>query len=117
MTTNRRDFIVGTGAALAAAHLPVSAAEANNDAAAEKLLAELAEELMLDYPESATALGVDNGQRAKLKAQLTDRSAAGQEAIAKRVAKRIARLKSIDTSKLGEARRIDVDVMRTAHEF
>jgi uncharacterized protein (DUF885 family) len=117
MTTSRRDFIVGAGAAIAAANLPARAAGTSNDAAAEKVLAELAEELLVDYPENATALGIDNGARAGLKSRLTDRSAAGQAAIAKRVAKRLERLKAIDTSTLGDAARIDVDVMRTAHEF
>ena len=51
------------------------------------------------------------------RARLSDRSAAGQQAIAQRVAKRLERLKAIDTARLGEAARIDVDVMRTAHEF
>jgi uncharacterized protein (DUF885 family) len=117
MTTSRRDFIVGAGAAIAAANLPARAAGNSNDTAVEKVLADLAEELMVDYPENATALGVDKGARAALKSKLTDRSAAGQQAIAKRVAKRLARLKAIDTSTLGDATRIDVDVMRTAHEF
>jgi uncharacterized protein (DUF885 family) len=116
MATSRRDFIVGTGAALAAANLPAHAA-GSGDAAAGQLLAEFAEELMVDYPESATGLGIDTGRRVDLKAKLSDRSAAGQAAIARRVAQRLGRLKSIDTSSLGEAVRIDVDVMRTAHEF
>src|SRR5690606_39031890 len=61
--------------------------------------------------------GIDRGERAALKAKLTDRSARGQERIAQRVAKRLERLKAIDTSGLGEGTLIDVDVMRTAHEF
>ena len=93
MTTSRRDFIVGTGAAIAVANLPARAARADDDAAAQKLLAEFAEELLVDYPESATSLGIDKGQRAALKARLSDRSAAGQEAIARRVAKRLERMK------------------------
>lgn len=116
MTTSRRDFIVGTGAAIALANLPVHGAD-KADAVAEQLLAELAEELLVDYPENATGLGIDTGRRAGLKAKLTDRSAAGQQAIARRAAKRLARLKAIDASALGEATRINVDVMRTAHEF
>jgi uncharacterized protein (DUF885 family) len=116
MTTNRRDFIVGTGAALALANLPVRAA-GDGDAAAEKLLAEFAEELLVDYPESASSLGIDKDKRYGLKSKLSDRSAAGQQAIAKRVEKRLQRLKVLDTSKLSEAARIDVDVARTAHEF
>ena len=77
MTTSRRDFIVGTGAAIALANLPARAA-GDADAAAEKLLAEIAEELLVDYPETATSLGIDKGKRAALKSKLSDRSAAGQ---------------------------------------
>ena len=51
MTTSRREFIAGTGAAIALAHLPARAAE-DADAAAQKLLAEFAEEMMVDYPAS-----------------------------------------------------------------
>jgi uncharacterized protein (DUF885 family) len=116
MTTNRRDFIVGTGAALALANLPVRAA-GDADGAAEKLLAEFAEELLVDYPETASSLGIDKDKRYGLKSKLTDRSAAGQQAIAKRVEKRLQRLKALDVSQLSEAARIDVDVARTAHEF
>jgi uncharacterized protein (DUF885 family) len=120
MTASRRDFLVGTGAALALANLPASVranAASSADQAAEALLAELAEELMVDYPESATGLGIDSGPRAPLKSKLTDRSAEGQRAIAQRVAKRLQRLKAIDTSTLSDATRVDVDVMRTSHEF
>ena len=67
MSTTRRDFVIGTGATLAAARLGQAASPADKDAAAEKLLAEFAEELMVDYPESATQLGIDNGARAALK--------------------------------------------------
>jgi uncharacterized protein (DUF885 family) len=117
MTTTRRDFIVGTGAAIAVANLPVQAAGAGDKKAIDKLLAQFAEELLAEYPESATGLGIDNDQRAQLKSRLADRSAAGQQAIARRVAQRLEKLKAIDPFGLDEATRIDVDVMRTAHEF
>jgi len=113
----RRDFVIVSGAALAVSNLPAGSAIPSGDKAAETLLAAVTEELLVDYPESATQLGIDNGARAALKSKLGDRSAAGQKAIAKRVAQRIDRLKSIDTSRLGNAARIDVDVVRTAHEF
>ena len=116
MSTTRREFVIGTGAALAAANLTTNAAT-NKDAVTEKLLAELAEELMVDYPESAALLGIDNGPRAALKSKLTDRSAAGQKVIAQRAAKRLAKLSAIDLTTLSAATRIDVDVMRVAHEF
>jgi uncharacterized protein (DUF885 family) len=119
MTASRREFIVGTSAALALANLPAGAqaSQSGPDQATESLLAELAEELLVDYPESATGLGIDTGARAPLKAKLTDRSAEGQRAIAQRIAKRLQRLKAIDTSKLSDTTRVDVDVMRTSHEF
>jgi uncharacterized protein (DUF885 family) len=117
MSTTRRDFVIGTGATLAAANLNAQAATPNKDAATEKLLIGMTEELLVDYPESATQLGIDNGARAALKSKLADRSAAGQKTIAQRVAQRLDRLKSVDLSALGNAARIDVDVMRTAHEF
>jgi uncharacterized protein (DUF885 family) len=77
----------------------------------------MAEELLIDYPETATSLGVDTGARAGLKSKLANRSAQGQKAVAQRVAARLARLKAMDTGGLNDDTRIDVDVMRTAHEF
>ncbi|MEO8016655.1 MAG: DUF885 family protein [Pseudomonadota bacterium] len=117
MSTNRREFVIATGAALAVTPLSAFPAAKDTRVAAEKLLAEFTEELLVDYPESATLLGIDNGARSALKSKLSDRSAAGQKTIGQRVARRIERLKAIDTATLDEAARIDVDVMRTAHEF
>jgi len=114
MSTTRRTFVVCSGAALAATRIPAYAAAAVDDAGT--LLAEMTEELLIDYPESATMLGIDTGSRAALKSRLTDRSAAGQQAIAERVARRHERLAAIDPAALGDAR-VDVDVLRTAHEF
>ena len=95
MTTSRRDFVIGSTAALAATHMSTAATNAPRspaDEAAEQLLAGIAAELLADYPENATALGIDSGARAALKAKLTDRSAAGQKAIAQRSAARLERL-------------------------
>jgi uncharacterized protein (DUF885 family) len=78
MITNRREFIVGAGATVAALHLPAGAAPADGDAAVQTLLSEFVEELLIDYPETATGLGIDNGARAALKAMLSDRSARGR---------------------------------------
>jgi uncharacterized protein (DUF885 family) len=121
MTTTRRDFVVAAGAALAASNLPgcarEEAAQESADKAARRMLEGFAEELMADYPENATALGIDKDTRAALKSKLSDRSAAGQERIAARVAKRLEAMRQLNTSALDQATRIDVDVMRTAHEF
>ncbi len=108
---NRRDFIVGTGLAFAFTDVPAA------DADTETLLAGMAEELLEEYPENATGLGIDQGRRSSLKSKLTDRSAEGQHAIAERARERLKRLQAIDVAKLSDATRINVDVMRTAHEF
>jgi len=115
MTTTRRDFVIASSAALAATRL--HGAPSGTDAATEAVLAGIAEEILIDYPESATSLGIDTGTRSELKSKLSDRSAAGQRMIAERVARRLDRLKTIDPDALGSAARIDVDVIRTAHEF
>jgi uncharacterized protein (DUF885 family) len=118
MPTTRRDFVLATGATLAATQLNAAATQDSaRNSAAEKLLAEIADDLLIDYPENATAFGVDNGARAALKAKLSDRSAAGQKRIAERVAARLRTLAAIDPAALTPATRIDVDVVRTAHEF
>ena len=51
-----------------------------------------------------------------LKSRLADRSGAGQQALARRAAERLARLRAIDPAPLSPAARIDLDVVRTAHE-
>jgi uncharacterized protein (DUF885 family) len=117
MTTTRRDFVIASGLTLAASQIPVKAADSTGDPEAERLLAEIAEELLADYPESAASLGIDKDERKVLKSRLSDRSPAGQEKIAGRARSRLDRLKTIDSAKLGPAARIDVDVVRTAHEF
>ena len=102
---------------VAGAALTLPAVAGTGDADTEKLLAAMAEELLADYPENATTLGIDRDRRADLKSRLTDRSPDGQKAIAHRARARLERLKALDLAKLGDATRINVDVVRTAHEF
>ncbi len=121
MTANRREFIIGASATIAVASL-ASPARAkgismSKGSMSEQELAEFAEQLLTEYPENATSFGLDHGPRAALKSKLTDRSVAGQETIARHIGQRLERLKAIDVSNLSEAARIDIDVMRTAHEF
>ena len=84
MSTNRRDFIAGSAGIIATLANLHARAAGSADAAVERLLAGIAEELLADYPENATGLGIDTGARAPLKSRLTDRSAAGQAAVARR---------------------------------
>ena len=67
MTTSRRDFIVGTGAAIALTNLPARAS-GDADGAAEKVLAEIAEEMLVDYPETASSLGIDKASAQRSRA-------------------------------------------------
>ena len=62
-TTSRRDFLIASGATLALSTLPADAAQ-TSDAKAEAALADMAEQMLADYPESATSLGIDKDARA-----------------------------------------------------
>lgn len=116
MTANRREFIAASAALLAMSSKLAACAKRAELTDVQALLAEIAEEMLADYPENATSLGIDTGARAGLKARLTDRSAAGQKAIAERVAARLARMAEVDVESLDEATRLDFEVVRTAHE-
>jgi len=111
---DRRDFLLGAGALALAAPLPALAFQDSSAQGGD--FADIAEALLVDYPENASALGLDTGARAALKSSLTDRSPEGQRTIAGRVAERLARLRAIDSSSLSPEARITLDVVRTAHE-
>ncbi len=114
-TISRRDLMLASGAALA---LPACATRpASAPADVRALLDGMAEALLADYPENATALGLDKDARSPLKARLTDRSAAGQRLLAANASARLARLAAIDAASLDPATRIDLEVVRTAHEL
>ena len=114
---NRREAI----AALAsAAGVPLSygcTRDASMDPEAEALalVDRVAENLLRLGPESATSLGIDTGERAALRSQLTDRSADGQRRIASQVREDLERVRAIDTSPLTHATRTTVEVVRSAY--
>ena len=85
------------------------------EAEARALLDELAENLLRLLPESATSLGIDTGTRAPLRAQLTDRSASGQQRIASQLKSDFERANALDTSGLSHATRTSVEVVRSAY--
>src|SRR5262245_34852722 len=119
MSTSRREFMAGS-AALVAALSNVAGCAKKDEAAAtradvEALLADIAEQMLSDYPENATSLGIDIGARAGLKARLTDRSIAGQNAIATRVSGRLELMRAIQVAALDDRLRVDLDVVQTAH--
>lgn len=85
------------------------------DAAALKILDQTARHLLQLFPESATSLGVDRGADARLRSRLTDRSAAGQRAVAARLRQDLAKVQTIDLAPLSHAVRTSVDVVRSAY--
>jgi uncharacterized protein (DUF885 family) len=90
MTLSRRNLIQSAGAAGALAMLPsarVASAQAGATGTTAALLDKIAEEHLQLSPTTATALGIDTGARAGLKARLSDVSPAGR-------AKEIAWLRS-----------------------
>lgn len=112
---NRRD-VLALGAA-AAAFGGSALAAAPGDAGAEALLASVAEDLMREYPENASALGLDKGARAALKTSLTDRSLEGRGKLAATAKARLARMKAVDRKGLSPAAALDLGVVQTAHEL
>ncbi|MGV3770412.1 MAG: DUF885 domain-containing protein [Sphingobium phenoxybenzoativorans] len=115
MTTSRRDFLIASGATLALSTFPANAAQ-SSDAKAEATLADMAEQMLADYPESATSLGIDKDARAPLKSRLFDRTPAGIEAAKNHALSRLKKLEAIDLKALSAGTATDVDVVRTAHE-
>ena len=113
--TTRRDFLIGTAAITSMTGISARAAT-GADGKAQAALADMAEQMLADYPESATGLGLDKDKRAALKSQLTDRSGPGQMLKARRAADRLKTLQAIDLKALSPGTRTDVDVVRTSHE-
>ena len=123
---SRRDVLASLGASLllpgcAARPAPAAAAPAiaagAADARVQALLASVAEALLAEYPENASALGIDKGARAALKARLADRSPAGAGRRAAAAAQRLAQLRAVDERPLSASTRTDLGVVRTAHEL
>jgi uncharacterized protein (DUF885 family) len=124
MTLDRRDVLLGTGALAALGGIPrllTAAAQATGpaaaDAAAQALLAETAEELLTEYPESASTLGLDKDRRAGLKARLTDRSPEGGSRAAAIASTRRKTLAALQRNALSPATRLDVAVADTAYQL
>ena len=113
---DRRDFLLGAGAAAALPAVPAAAATVvPHDAAAEALLASVAEALLVEYPESASGLGIDKDKRAGLKARLSDRSLAGRARHAVAAATRLNRIKGAERTRPGPGALLDLEVAETAH--
>jgi uncharacterized protein (DUF885 family) len=111
-------------ALVSTAALPLIAACAGNRAPAQPagsnagalaLLNQVADDLLRLSPETATSLGIDTGPRAGLRGQLADRSADGQQRLAKQIRADLERVKAVNTANLSHAVRTSVDVVRSAY--
>ena len=131
-SVSRLDSVLLAGAALAglsgcqqalAPATPVAAppvvatptATAISETEASALLDSVAENLLRLFPESATSLGIDKGERAALRSMLSDRSAAGQQRIEDTLRADLARLNAVDVSGLSHATRTSFEVVKSAY--
>jgi uncharacterized protein (DUF885 family) len=115
----RRHFLGSAGAVAALQLLPGCAGRTVRPAAAttQPLLARMAEQILAEYPENATSLGLDKGVRAGLKSRLTDRSLHGRARLAGAAADRLRRLQAVDRTGLDPAEQIHLGVVETAHRL
>ncbi|HEX8468604.1 MAG TPA: DUF885 family protein [Allosphingosinicella sp.] len=115
-----RRQLLGTAGAVAALQLIPGCAARKPGAAGgsiDALLAGMAEQILAEYPENATTLGLDKDSRAGLKSKLADRSLHGRARLAGAAAGRLRRLQAVDRSGLDPAERIHLGVAETAHEL
>lgn len=121
MTLSRRSLLQTSAAAALGSSLALKGcakpAAINADAGALSALDDARELMLRAYPETPSSLGIDKGALASLKSQLTDRSIAGQDAIAKSVKAMSARLNAIDTTALSPEIALDVDVVGSVFDM
>ena len=86
-----------------------------NEADARALLDAVGDNLLRLFPEPATSLGIDTGARAELRSRLADRSAEGQQRLAKQVRADLDRVNAFDASSLSHATRTSFEVVRSAY--
>ena len=79
------------------------------------LLDDFAWNLLAEYPETATSLGVDTGAHAALRGKLGDKSQTGQRRLAQVLRRDLARARTADTAALDPATRTSFEVVRSAY--
>jgi uncharacterized protein (DUF885 family) len=122
MLTTRREMLAGAGAIGMAAAMPAlaqisSGTAAPGDARASAFLDTIAEELLVDFPETAASAGIDKGTRVALRSRLGDRSHEADVKRAARCAQRLSGLRSFDRARLSPGIALDLDVCQSAHEL
>lgn len=109
----RRQFLASAGLAAATTAMPrlAWAATGTRDADLRAMLDRFFYARLDDSPEQATSLGLDTGPRAVLKARLGDVSRAGEARQFARARRERAALRTIPRDALGDAARLDYDIV------
>lgn len=114
--TDRRSVLVAGGAIAASSLAPAagvaqSTRRGTGDAALRALLDRIFYDRLVERPEQATSLGLDTGERAGLRSQLSDESrGAAARSLARSRAEQAA-LRRVDRDRLSDAAAIDYDVV------
>lgn len=113
-SSSRRAVLAGSTAALGLAAMPAAARKMTRAIAPafRPLIDRYAEELLRQFPETATSLGVDDGDRAALRAMTSDSSAAGDARFAAQVRSMTAGLARIDRTALSAPDALRYDTLR-----
>jgi len=90
-------------------------AKSASDAEANAVLNSIGENLLRLSPEGATSLGLDVGNRARMRYELGDRSHAGQMRVAATLTADLARAETLDTTNLSFPVRTSVEVVKSAY--
>jgi uncharacterized protein (DUF885 family) len=109
----RRALLESAAATTVALATPALAdtAPASQDAALNQMFGSLCDEVLVESPEGATALGLDKGAHADLRAKLSDESWAAVEASHKMCADWIAKLGAVPSAQLSQANALNKDVV------
>lgn len=108
----RRQFLASASlTGLAALPVVAHAAPKNADADLRALLDQFFYARLNDSPEQASSLGLDTGVRAGLRSKLSDTSRAGEAKEFARAKQELAALRKIPRASLGDAGKLDYDVV------
>ncbi len=116
MHLSRRSLLCSSAAAAVMPVLLSACSKSSGAADAASLLNGITDQILSAYPESASSAGIDTGKYLGLKAKLTDRSPAGQNAIQRDVRETLGRLRKVDTSTMNPDDALNVHVVRTVFE-
>jgi len=116
----RREFL---GTAAAAAGLLAGCKFSSNETAGAgagdlaKTLQGIADEMLAEYPQNATILGIATGKLAPLNHQWQDQTPTGVDARRKAIGDRLTRLKAFDLVDLSQPEKLNGAVALQAHEL